>query len=114
MHRDLKLDNIMVADDDRAVVVDFGLAIKVDESGSTELFQYTPPGGNLRHLAPEVLTAASHLNSAPHVRSVSVHYAKQPVFALGVLLWELACGEHPIEEYPGWCGCCLTSLWCTG
>ena len=114
MHRDLKLDNIMVADDDRAVVVDFGLAIKVDGDGKAQLIQNTPPGGNPCHLAPEVLTAASHLNSAPHVRSVSVHYAKQPVFALGVLLWELACGEGPIDGYPGWCGCCWISLWCTG
>ena len=33
--------------------------------------------------------------------AVSLSYAKQSVFALGVLLSEIAIGEHPLPNYPG-------------
>ena len=100
VHRDLKMDNVMVASDGRAVLADFGTAVEVCSDGSVHLRQGQSVGGNTAHLAPEVHDAASRIAHAAHDTAVHVPYGRQPVFALGVLMTELATGEHPIPAYP--------------
>ena len=55
-------------------------------------------GGNMAHLAPEILNANTRVQQpGTHER---VSYAKQPVFEAGVLLFELITGHHPLGNYP--------------
>ena len=90
----------MIAADGRAVVADFGMAVRTSVDGSYIAHAGTSIGGNAAHLAPEVMSASARIalgGGAP----VVVQYAGQPVFAAGVLLWEMSTREHPIAGYPG-------------
>jgi predicted Ser/Thr protein kinase len=83
VHRDLKPDNVMRAQDGRLKILDFGLA-RVD-SGDESAPRITQPGlliGTPAYMAPE------QINGLPVD-------ARADVFALGVLLHEYACGSHP-------------------
>jgi serine/threonine protein kinase len=81
IHRDLKLENVMVVDRDLVKVLDFGLARSLADPNSratmTGVITGTP-----RYLPPEVVTSAA--DPAP----------AQDVYALGVLLGELAVGHE--------------------
>ena len=88
VHRDLKLDNILIDDEGHILIIDFGMAIKVDASGKAKV---DTPGGNYAHLAPEILNLDM---------SGEVDYSKQPSFAMGVLFHEIVMGSHPFDSYP--------------
>jgi len=87
VHRDLKSSNIVIDSTGRVVVLDFGLAKRVSSSsdgpaGDSTLTTHGVVAGTLTHMAPEVL-----LGSPADARS--------DVWALGVLLYELATGRLP-------------------
>ena len=87
VHRDLKLDNVMVLEGGRDLVkvLDFGLARNLKDGANA-----TASGmiaGTPRYLAPEV--ALSGADPAP----------AQDLYALGVILGELACG-HELWDAP--------------
>jgi WD40 repeat protein len=89
LHRDLKPDNVLIADDGTIRVVDFGLAKAIDAkrwaSGkplSTSAGQWV---GTPAYMAPE-----QWLCKAPTPAT--------DIWALGVVLHELVCGRRP---YPG-------------
>jgi len=83
IHRDVKPENVLIADDGRVKVADFGLAKAV--SADT---QHTATGGVLigtvSYLAPELVVDG---------RSD----ARADVYAVGVLLYELLTGTKPHE-----------------
>ena len=103
VHPDVKRDNVMVAADGRVALVDFGTATKVEEDGCITCYPGMQVGGNTDHLAPEVMDVQRRLTFADLKRGefVLVPLAKQPVFAQGVLIVELARGYHPLLDYPG-------------
>ena len=88
VHRDLKLNNILIDDDGHILIIDFGMAIKLNLNGKAHV---DFPGGNYAHLAPEVLNS-----DFPG----EIDYSKQPSFALGVLFYEIIMGHHPFKNYP--------------
>jgi putative methionine-R-sulfoxide reductase with GAF domain/predicted Ser/Thr protein kinase len=82
LHRDLKPENVIVDDQGRPRLMDFGIAIEKSRS-STEKSGTVP--GTPQFLAPELLRGA-----APDVRT--------DIYALGVLLFEMFTGRVPFDD----------------
>jgi serine/threonine protein kinase len=85
IHRDLKSTNVMIAAESQAKVLDFGLASRIPAAQpetSTHSCTAQALAGTLAYLAPELLRGA-----AADKRS--------DVWALGVLLYEMAAGRLP-------------------
>ncbi len=78
IHRDLKPANILVTADGQPRLLDFGIAKLLDDDAQTE----TRAPMTLAYAAPEQFSGAP----------VS---AATDVYALGVILYELCCGERP-------------------
>ncbi len=87
VHRDLKPDNILVDDDGRVTLLDFGLARTV-EPGATATGTGAGPVGTPRYLAPEQLLSLRC-------------DARADLYAVGVMLYELLSGRppHPDEHF---------------
>lgn len=90
-HRDIKPENIMVRDDGYVKVLDFGLArllpSNASDSEAATLTQQTMPGtivGTVAYMSPE------------QVRGETVSHPSD-IFALGIVLYEMATGRHPFK-----------------
>ncbi len=81
VHRDVKPANILLSDDGRVLVTDFGIAKVLDEPDLTRTSQLL---GTVKYLAPE------------QVESGPID-ARTDVYALGAVLYEALCGEPPFR-----------------
>ena len=95
IHRDLKSGNVMVTPEGRVKVLDFGLACPAPTQRVSEVTQSTrelsreePIAGTLPYMAPELLRAQPA-------------DARSDVWALGVVLYEMAVGRLPFEGKTG-------------
>ena len=90
VHRDVKPENIMVRGDGFVKVLDFGVARRTDE-GSSGLTTHT----NFNTL-PGTMTGTPSYMSPESVNGL-VSGPPADVFALGVVLYEMATGRRPFE-----------------
>src|SRR3990167_2948939 len=91
VHRDIKLENILVSNDDRLILSDFGESIKTDENYCCKLEDLQR--GNLMYQAPEVLNAIS-------AQSPVIDFSKQYSWEIGCVIFQLLQGRFPFSRYP--------------
>ncbi|EDM75824.1 serine/threonine kinase family protein [Plesiocystis pacifica SIR-1] len=103
MHRDFKPDNVMLGDDDRVLVTDFGLARSTRGTDSFQTLDSMTPGLlDALESAPDLLSTLG-LSGTPAYMALEQHFgrevdARADQFAFCVSLWESLTGERP---YPG-------------
>jgi serine/threonine-protein kinase len=81
VHRDVKPENVLLADDGRVKVVDFGLARAIEASNQTRTGVMI---GTIGYMSPEQVTAG-HADE------------RSDVYSAGVMLFELVTGRQPYE-----------------
>lgn len=86
IHRDIKPANVLVTEDGRVKVLDFGLARLTDAAHDAMRTMTGQLVGTLNYMSPE---QAEGLNDAIDVRT--------DVYSLGVIIYQLLSGELPIE-----------------
>jgi len=85
VHRDLKPGNVLVGADGQPRVLDFGIALALGDAGDPQrLTQIGELVGTLSYMSPEQIGGDT--------RRVD---QRSDVYALGVILYELLCGEYP-------------------
>ncbi len=92
VHRDVKPANILLGEDGRARLIDFGISRSIDEGdaipgSNADTIELTGSGmvvGTLPYMAPEQLTGSQPSPAAD-------------VFALGVVLYEMLSGARPYD-----------------
>jgi len=89
VHRDLKPSNVLVRSDGQAKLVDFGIAKLLERDGPSDS-SLTVEGG--RAMTPEC--------AAPEQLGGGAITTATDVYALGVLLYILLTGQHPIGPGP--------------
>jgi serine/threonine protein kinase len=80
IHRDVKPSNVLISEDDRILLSDFGLVLELDKGTRGEVF------GSPGYIAPE------------QARSSSKAIPQSDLYALGVMLYEMLVGRLPFED----------------
>jgi Tol biopolymer transport system component len=90
-HRDLKPDNVMITEDDRLKVLDFGLAKLREGQG------VFPEHGTSTSVTGQGAILGTVAYMSPEQAEGKVVDHRTDIFSLGVMLYELATGRRPFE-----------------
>ena len=90
LHRDLKPENVVVGDDGAVRVVDFGLARRLETEAKDGA-----PNADAGQAAQTLLGTPAYM--APEQWQGLEHSGATDIWALGVMLFELATGRRPFE-----------------
>jgi len=82
VHRDIKLDNILLDNDCNVKIIDFGFSICVSADKKLSIFCGTPC-----YMAPEI------------VSKLQYYGPPTDVWALGIVLYALLCGKFPFRGF---------------
>src|SRR5205807_6054552 len=88
VHRDIKPQNLMARADGIVKVLDFGLARRLPADGAADLAAVTDPDTRI----------GTPLYMSPEQSRGEPVGAASDIFSLGIVLYELATGQHP---FPG-------------
>jgi serine/threonine protein kinase len=80
IHRDVKPSNVLVSDDERVALADFGLALTVSQGTIGEVF------GSPHYISPE------------QARNSSEAVPQSDLYSLGVMLYEMLVGVLPFDD----------------
>jgi len=83
LHRDLKPANVLINNQGRVVITDFGISIQREDGPTYQLV------GTPGYMAPEQLTPGAQLTECTDI------------YALGLILYELVVGQHPFNRQLG-------------
>lgn len=98
LHRDLKPANVVIANDGRLRVVDFGLAkVLADESAEDDGPSFIPGLSQMQQSGENTWTAGTPSYMAPEQWRGESGGAATDVWALGVILFELCMGHKPFS-----------------
>jgi serine/threonine protein kinase len=95
VHRDLKPDNVFLVPDpesaigERVKVLDFGIAKLAEAPASGVHTHSLMIFGTPRYMSPEQCRSSTNVD------------ARSDIYALGVMLFEMLCGERPFDGEPG-------------
>ncbi|CAK0752065.1 hypothetical protein CVIRNUC_002117 [Coccomyxa viridis] len=94
IHRDVKLENIFIAEDGRVRLGDFGLTMSMKQELAIS------PVGTVEYMAPEVVAlppVEAVVSGAIKTSDIPACNEKVDIWALGVTLYELLTGHLPFE-----------------
>ena len=85
IHRDMKPENIIVMDNDDARIIDFGIALLITKQHTRWHIFPVPLIGTPNYMAPELFWGKRGT-------------VRTDIYAVGVILYELLCGQIPFER----------------
>ena len=80
VHRDIKLENVMIDSNNNVKIIDFGFSITISKDKKLSIFCGTPS-----YMAPEIVKRTPYSGYAADI------------WALGILLYTLLCGKFPFR-----------------
>ena len=94
---DMKLNNLLISQDHRLVIADFGAGISIDQNCRAAVGSIS---GNLEHRCPEIQEIISQHPNMHDEAKVSIDFTPQFSWEAGTILFELCCNRFPFESYP--------------
>ncbi|MEQ8312128.1 MAG: winged helix-turn-helix domain-containing protein [Sphingopyxis sp.] len=104
LHKDLKPANILIAEAEQGLVVrlaDFGSGRLLDEA-VLDSFHITDPGSLDADLGKDEPRSGTLAYRAPELTGDAMPTVKSDIYALGLILYQLAVGDFTATLGPGW------------